>query len=281
MGGMRSVGPMPMRVGVARHPRGPIAAGQSCQRMARGVAPVVTRCTRSRAMSWPVMRTVGAAAAAVALQASVMRQHAGYRTATARSALTAGPSCGAPHNRTQAYRKLACLPVPPPARCGGGTSRRPCGAVPLGTGVPMTDRGGGGVELGASAGGEPYVVDEEIAARGRRAARLSDEYHRAWVGGDDDLAGRLLVRLLGRVGAGVVVRPPLFVDFGEHQRRVWHVGNCNLTALDVARSPSAPTARWPGCSCSPDPPGGAGAATGEGESAEPITLGDKCGWAAG
>lgn len=82
--------------------------------------------------------------------------------------------------------------------------------------------------------GEPYVVDEEIATKGRLAARLADEYHRAWTAGEAG-AEALLARLLGRLGEGVVVRPPLFVDFGERIA----VGertfiNCNLTALDVA-----------------------------------------------
>lgn len=126
--------------------------------------------------------------------------------------------------------------------------------------------------------GEPYVVDEEIAARGRRAARLSDEYHRAWVAGDDALAGALLARLLGRVGPGVVVRPPLFVDFGERIT----IGdgtfvNCNLTALDVAPiTIGADCQIGPGVQLlTPTHPVAPAPRRAKVESAEPITLGDN------
>lgn len=83
--------------------------------------------------------------------------------------------------------------------------------------------------------GDPYVADDpELAALSSRARRLQDEYHRASVSEDPGARG-ILVDLLGEVGAEVEVRPPLFVDYGEHLR----IGsrtfvNYNLTALDCA-----------------------------------------------
>ncbi|HIZ98634.1 MAG TPA: sugar O-acetyltransferase [Candidatus Janibacter merdipullorum] len=83
--------------------------------------------------------------------------------------------------------------------------------------------------------GDPYVADDpELAALSARARRLQDAYHRASVA-EDPSARDLLVDLLGECGDEVEVRPPLFVDYGEHLR----IGartfvNYNLTALDCA-----------------------------------------------
>jgi len=83
--------------------------------------------------------------------------------------------------------------------------------------------------------GELYVADDpEMERRFRRALRLADAYHRATVA-DDPGARALLAELLGSLGEGSVIRPPLFVDYGDNL----HVGartfvNYNLTALDVA-----------------------------------------------
>jgi maltose O-acetyltransferase len=83
--------------------------------------------------------------------------------------------------------------------------------------------------------GDLYVADDpESQARHRRAVRLSDEYHRAFVAERPE-AQNLLDQLIGSLGEGAFVRPPLFVDYGEHIT----IGartfiNCNLTALDVA-----------------------------------------------
>jgi len=119
-------------------------------------------------------------------------------------------------------------------------------------------------------------VDEEIAARGRRAARLSDEYHRAWrrrrrpgrrpVGASARPGGR------GRGGASAAVR-----GFrGAHHKRGWHVRELQPDGVGRgAITIGADCQIGGGAAAHPDPPGGAGAATGEGESAEPITLGDN------
>jgi maltose O-acetyltransferase len=83
--------------------------------------------------------------------------------------------------------------------------------------------------------GDLYVADDPENERlAKRAIRLADEYHRAVVRDDDDPRA-ILADLLGSLGDGAWIRPPLVVDYGENL----HVGprtfvNANLTALDVA-----------------------------------------------
>ncbi len=84
--------------------------------------------------------------------------------------------------------------------------------------------------------GDPYIADDpEIDTQSRRAQRLADAYGRVAL--QDDAAGRaILTELLGSLGEGGMVRPPLFVDLGHNL----HIGartfvNFHLTALDVAR----------------------------------------------
>lgn len=82
--------------------------------------------------------------------------------------------------------------------------------------------------------GEEYRADHpEIVRRNRRALRLADEYNRAWPS-DPDGAKEILAGLFGRVGDEVVVRAPIYIDYGYNI----HVGdrtfiNFGLTALDV------------------------------------------------
>ncbi|PPF56479.1 maltose acetyltransferase [Clavibacter michiganensis] len=83
--------------------------------------------------------------------------------------------------------------------------------------------------------GDPYIADDPESARiAQRAVRLANAYHRAAV--EDETAARpLLEELLGSLGPGAFVKPPLYVDYGENIR----IGartfvNFNLTALDVA-----------------------------------------------
>lgn len=84
--------------------------------------------------------------------------------------------------------------------------------------------------------GDHYIADDpEIARRQRRAMQLAARYQVAYVEGADG-AGELLAELLGAVGEGVDVRPPLNVDYGSNIA----IGartfvNYNLTALDVAQ----------------------------------------------
>lgn len=84
--------------------------------------------------------------------------------------------------------------------------------------------------------GELYIGDDpESAARSERAARLADLYRRQLIAGDPAARG-WLEDLIGELGEDVVIRPPLFVDYGDHIS----IGartfiNFNLTALDVGR----------------------------------------------
>ena len=82
--------------------------------------------------------------------------------------------------------------------------------------------------------GELYRPDEELIAEQQHAHRLAAQYSSLFV--DDPFqAEKALRELLGFVGEGVVIRPPLYVDYGRYTR----VGarsfvNFGLVALDVA-----------------------------------------------
>ncbi|ROQ65114.1 maltose O-acetyltransferase [Rathayibacter sp. PhB152] len=83
--------------------------------------------------------------------------------------------------------------------------------------------------------GDLYIADDPESTRlAQRAARLADAYHRAALA-DEAAARPLLEELLGSLGEGAFVKPPLFVDYGENIT----IGprtfvNYHLTALDVA-----------------------------------------------
>ena len=83
--------------------------------------------------------------------------------------------------------------------------------------------------------GDLYVADDpELAADSARALELMDRYNRTWA--QDRAAGAGILRdLLGGVGEGSEIRPPLYVDYGKYLT----VGertfiNYSFTALDVA-----------------------------------------------
>lgn len=83
--------------------------------------------------------------------------------------------------------------------------------------------------------GDLYVADDpELAADSSRALELMDRYNRTWA--QDRAAGADILRdLLGGVGEGSEIRPPLYVDYGIYLT----VGertfiNYSFTALDVA-----------------------------------------------
>lgn len=84
--------------------------------------------------------------------------------------------------------------------------------------------------------GDLYIADDPENARlAQRALRLAEEYRRT-AATDIDAARPLLAELLGGLGDGAVVKPPLYVDYGENI----HIGprtfaNYGLVALDVAR----------------------------------------------
>lgn len=83
--------------------------------------------------------------------------------------------------------------------------------------------------------GDPYIADDPENDRlTRRATQLADAYQRAAIV-DASAAHSLLAALLGHLGDGAFVKPPLFVDYGENisiGERTFV--NCHLTALDVA-----------------------------------------------
>src|SRR3954451_2462683 len=64
--------------------------------------------------------------------------------------------------------------------------------------------------------GDWYIAeDPENARRAQRAVGLADAYHRAAVV-DETSAVPLLAQLLGQLGGGAFIEPPLYVDYGEH-----------------------------------------------------------------
>jgi maltose O-acetyltransferase len=82
--------------------------------------------------------------------------------------------------------------------------------------------------------GDLYIADQEIEDLTRRSARLAEAYGQVALL-DDEAARAILIDLLGTLGEGSGIRPPLHVDYGKNI----HVGartfvNFNLTALDVA-----------------------------------------------
>lgn len=81
--------------------------------------------------------------------------------------------------------------------------------------------------------GDLYIVDAELDTTFRRASALAHEYHRETMAGES--GEDILRRLLGSVGESVVIRSPLYVEYGENivvGARTFI--NFNLTALDVA-----------------------------------------------
>jgi len=102
-----------------------------------------------------------------------------------------------------------------------------------GAGAPG-DPGGGRSQKQRMLAGEPYQVDEALVNELRHAHLLAQRYAGLFAA-DPEAAQRVLHELLGFVGEGVVIRPPLYVDYGRHIR----IGarsfvNYGLVALDVA-----------------------------------------------
>jgi maltose O-acetyltransferase len=84
--------------------------------------------------------------------------------------------------------------------------------------------------------GDLYIVDAELEAGMARGSRMAREYGEL-AATDPQAAQKLLSALLGGLGEGVVIRPPLHVDYGAQLS----IGartfvNYNLVALDVART---------------------------------------------
>jgi maltose O-acetyltransferase len=84
--------------------------------------------------------------------------------------------------------------------------------------------------------GELYVAnDPELEEASRRAYRLMKAYEASYAI-DRKQADRLLRELLGAVGPGVHIKPPLYVDYGINITvGAGTFANYGLVALDVAR----------------------------------------------
>lgn len=84
--------------------------------------------------------------------------------------------------------------------------------------------------------GDLYIAnDVELERASRRAYRLMKEYEARYAV-DRDAADAVLKELLGAVGAGVHIKPPLFVDYGSYiSIGAGTFANYGLVALDVAR----------------------------------------------
>lgn len=85
------------------------------------------------------------------------------------------------------------------------------------------------------AGDQYQCEDRQLTEKLDRAARLSAEFN-ALAGDDHAGRDRILRELLGSVGTGTVIRPPLRCDYGFQT----HIGartfaNWGLIALDVGR----------------------------------------------
>lgn len=84
--------------------------------------------------------------------------------------------------------------------------------------------------------GDLYIADDEqIAEQSRQALDLMDAYN-ATSARQGPLRRELLESLLGSIGEGTEIRPPLHVDYGSNLSiGARSFANFGLTALDVAR----------------------------------------------
>ena len=82
--------------------------------------------------------------------------------------------------------------------------------------------------------GDLYMADDpQLVQAARRAADLQHRYAELWPH-DSDAARAVLRELLGAVGEGTLLRPPLYVDYGSNLRiGARTFANFGLVALDV------------------------------------------------
>ena len=83
--------------------------------------------------------------------------------------------------------------------------------------------------------GDPYIADDpELAADSLRARRLLDQFNRSAADAEEERR-RILEQLLGALGPGTEIRPPLYCDYGYSIRiGARTFANFGLVALDVA-----------------------------------------------
>ncbi len=126
--------------------------------------------------------------------------------------------------------------------------------------------------------GDPYTADDpELAEASAAATDLTAAYD-ATTARRRPLRRQLLERLLGAVGEGTEIRPPLYVDYGTHVR----IGDrssadSGLVALDVAAITIGDDVQiGPGVQLlTPTHPVEAEPRRQKWEAAEPITIGDN------
>jgi maltose O-acetyltransferase len=84
--------------------------------------------------------------------------------------------------------------------------------------------------------GDQYICDDpQLIREGNLAADLYAQYN-ATAAEDQGQRDRILLELLGGVGAGTVIRPPFYCDYGYNIFvGVRSFANCGLMALDVGR----------------------------------------------
>jgi maltose O-acetyltransferase len=114
-------------------------------------------------------------------------------------------------------------------------ARAVCDSALVCTIVGMTPNSDGPSMRVRMLAGDLYIADDpELAEHNLRAMHLMDAFN-ATSARDPQERRRLLTELLGAIGEGTQIRPPLRVDYGSHI----HIGarsfaNFGLVALDVA-----------------------------------------------
>jgi maltose O-acetyltransferase len=125
--------------------------------------------------------------------------------------------------------------------------------------------------------GELYIGDAELAEASTRAMDLAAAYNATTVG-QGIRRRELLEELLGAVGEGTAIRPPLYVDYGSHIRiGARCFANIGLVALDVAPITIGDDVQiGPNVQLlTPTHPVEPGPRRDKWEAAEPITIGDN------
>lgn len=126
--------------------------------------------------------------------------------------------------------------------------------------------------------GEPYLADDpELEEMSHRARDLVHAFNQT-TSRQAPLQRRLLEELLGGIGDGTVLRPPLFVDYGSNLTiGARGFANFGLTALDVATITIGDDVQiGPHVQLlTPTHPVDAGARRDKWEAAQPITIGDN------
>lgn len=97
------------------------------------------------------------------------------------------------------------------------------------------ERNDGRSQLERMRAGDLYLADDPVLAEmNRRAMRLMERFNASSIDDGDDRR-LILDELLGSIGPESVIRPPLYVDYGEHITiGARSFANFGLVALDVA-----------------------------------------------